>query len=175
MAQLSPDDISMTVNLDWPRRAFWNSLQNWSASPAYDCEHVRPLPGSHHALAPPHGISELRRMTTRAGFGLTAVFAYRLSYAPGTLAPPRLQSVHPPTPKCSQCFKDTFPYWHGHTPSDECLRVHLWAGSTQPLCQKDTQVLQLFGVSWSPWCCCNPFAGSASSANSSVPPSATQG
>lgn len=58
---------------------------------------------------------------------------------------------------------------------NECLGVNSWVGTTQPLCQKDTQVLKLFGVSWSPWCCCPPFGGSAGSADSSVPPSATQG
>lgn len=56
---------------------------------------------------------------------------------------------------------------------NECLGVHSWVGSTQPLCQKDAQVLQLFGVSWSSWCCCPPFGGSAASDDSSVPPSAT--
>lgn len=83
---------------------------------------------------------------------------------------------------CASPHTQVLPVFRRHIPTlawphacDECLRVHLWAGSTQPLCQKDTQVLQLFGVSWSLWCCCNPSAGSASSANSSVPPSATQG
>lgn len=42
-----------------------------------------------------------------------------------------------PTPKCSQCFEDTFPHWHGHTPVMSASGCTCGLGALSP-CAKRT-------------------------------------
>lgn len=116
-------------------------------------EHTRPLSWGYHALGPPPGIAEHRKTAVGAEFGLGAAFA-----------PPVLQD--PTSPSTHVCSSTTAAYASSHTQAPPPFQTHVpvlawlhtrngylrvlsWVRRTQPLCQKDVQISQLFGCSWS--------------------------
>lgn len=185
LIEMHPDHSSMTVNLGCPRRACWNSLQNWLASPVHapwmlealamglpwarasawhrwtqkDCDESRVWPGSCVCTAALPVLQDPTGPSTDV-----------CSSAPAAYASPHVQVLPP--------FQTRVPVLAWPHTCNGCLGVPVWVGSSQPLCQRmprSHSCLDAVGPGAAPWCCWPPFAGRASSDHSSLPPSATWG
>lgn len=180
LTEMCPDHSTMTVNLGCPRRACWNSLQNWLASPVH-------APWMHEALAmgSPWARASAWHCWTRAGLGRRAASALQPCLYSGIplvpalpFAPPCLQHTYPRTRKRSHCFRHASPYRHGHTPVTGASGRTCGSGALGPCAKRmprPRSCLDAAGPGVAPWCRCPPFVGSAGSDHCSLPPSAAWG